>query len=156
MTDDGWKFTAEHAGTFDTRHEAIGAETVAVRERLNAYPSDLVDDTVPLTFRVYAHKPYVCGYCGETFLTETTRDDHKPCPAWVKDGQPGYDPRPDHLFLPADESSGSCYHAAVCGAHTLEKVPIDDALPRIKANDLTPCSNCQEHHGLNFGVDTDA
>lgn len=55
---------------------------------------------------------------------------------------------PDFYWLPMEESTGECYHAKRCGAHSLEPVERELALQKIEANDYTECGNCVEHHGL--------
>lgn len=53
---------------------------------------------------------------------------------------------PDYYWLPT--GTGECYHAKRCGAHDLEAVEDDVAIPIIRENGLEPCGNCVQHHGL--------
>lgn len=54
----------------------------------------------------------------------------------------------DSLFLPKRGSQGTHYHAAECGAHLLREVPRQQAEQVISMQDLEPCENCIEDHGL--------
>lgn len=85
-----WKYSGRFGGTHDTRHEAIGAAAVTARvqrERRREIDGEAAED-FPSPLRavgmVYAHPPYVCSYCTETFMTEDEYDQHDPCPLWVE------------------------------------------------------------------------
>lgn len=82
---DGWKYTNERAGIHETRHEAIGEAAIEARRLQEKYPERPVPTPLEATGYVYAFKPFICGYCHETFLTEDEHDDHQPCPMWEKD-----------------------------------------------------------------------
>lgn len=55
---------------------------------------------------------------------------------------------PEWYWLPMADSQSVCYHAKCCGAHLLEPVPREDALEIIGVQNLRPCGNCMQHHGL--------
>ena len=60
--------------------------TITSRQRERIAPRKVFDHMVrDATARVYAFKPYRCGYCGETFLTEAEHDEHRTCPHWIED-----------------------------------------------------------------------
>jgi hypothetical protein len=82
-----YKFTAEIAGRYETRHEAIGKETIAARERAERrHDTRLAPEGYrDVIGRVYAYKPHICGYCHETFLYEEGLVNHHPCPHWQDD-----------------------------------------------------------------------
>lgn len=82
---DGWKYGNEESGVHETRHDAVGAAAVGARAMREAYPDRPLPTPLEATERVYAFKPFRCGYCGETFLTESKREEHQPCPMWEKD-----------------------------------------------------------------------
>lgn len=80
---DGWKFTDERSGVYETRHEAVGEAAVWARERRERYDAHTAMATpAEASARVYAYKPYHCSFCGETFLTESEEEEHRPCPQW--------------------------------------------------------------------------
>lgn len=87
---DGWKYGSELSGVHETRHDAVGAAAVTARKMRGAYPERPALTPREAAGRVYAFKPFHCGYCGETFLTQEKHDQHQPCPWWVKDGRPGH------------------------------------------------------------------
>lgn len=82
---DGWKYTDQESGIYETRHEAIGEATKAARRMRKKYPDRPLPTPLEAIQRVYAFKPFRCGYCHETFLTEAEKEDHQPCPAWEED-----------------------------------------------------------------------
>lgn len=96
---DGWKYRGEGTdGVYATRHDAVEAAAVAgrkERERREEYaPSWAPLPTVlGYTSLVHAFKPFRCGYCSETFLTEAAHDEHQPCPHYEEtEGRRGSNP----------------------------------------------------------------
>jgi len=82
---DGWKYTDEKSGIYETRHEAIGAAAVSARQTRDRFPERPIPTPAEAAGHVYAFRPFRCGYCDETFLTEAEHDDHRPCPVWEND-----------------------------------------------------------------------
>jgi len=96
---DGWKYTDEQSGIHETRHEAVGAAAIEARKQ-HECRSQIQPDRVPETppvkeaaGRVYAFKPFICGFCHQTFLTEEEYDEHRTCPHYEPtEGRQGSNP----------------------------------------------------------------
>lgn len=94
---DGWKYRDEYR-VFETRHEAVGSAAIRAREdrerREEHAPSWAPLPTVlGETKHVHAFKPFHCGYCHETFLTEAEHDEHQTCPHYEEtEGRRGSNP----------------------------------------------------------------
>jgi len=87
LTGKPYKYTGEHAGRYETRHEAIGEETIAARKRTKRrFDTTLTPKGYRgVIGRVYAYKTHMCEYCHETFLYEEDYEEHKTCPWWEYD-----------------------------------------------------------------------
>lgn len=87
LTGKPYKYTGELAGRRETRHEAIGAETIACRERakIRFQTKPTPKGYCEAISRVHAFETYICDYCRETFLYEGDYEEHKTCPWWKYD-----------------------------------------------------------------------
>lgn len=87
-----YKYTGRYGGRYDTRHEAVGKESIKARRESTrrAEIHKLHDRRMDATLldavsSVYAYRQYVCGYCHEPFLYEYDYEDHTPCPEYEAD-----------------------------------------------------------------------
>lgn len=51
-------------------------------------------------------------------------------------------------LVPTPESNGSRYHSTNCGGHLLEWVTEEELIELLQEEDLHPCGNCCNNHGL--------